>query len=86
MSPLSETGWLPTRIGNALVGYVSYLGMTLWPRPLAVFYPFAAAPAVAAGGRGRPAGGDHRAGRSGRSGDDVIWPSAGFGIWGPSCR
>ncbi len=28
------------RLSNALVGYVSYLGMTLWPRPLAVFYPF----------------------------------------------
>ena len=29
------------RLCNALVGYVSYLGMTLWPRPLAVLYPFA---------------------------------------------
>ncbi len=38
MSPWSGLDWLP-RIGDALVGYVSYLGMTLWPRPLAVFYP-----------------------------------------------
>lgn len=28
------------RIGNALVSYVSYLWMTVWPANLAVFYPF----------------------------------------------
>ncbi|MFZ1932133.1 MAG: tetratricopeptide repeat protein [Thermoguttaceae bacterium] len=30
---------LPARIGNALVSYVDYLGETLWPTDLAVFYP-----------------------------------------------
>jgi Tfp pilus assembly protein PilF len=30
---------LPARIGNALVSYVDYLGKTLWPTNLAVFYP-----------------------------------------------
>ena len=30
---------LPARIGNALVSYVDYLGETLWPANLAVFYP-----------------------------------------------
>ncbi len=30
---------LPARIGNALVSYVDYLGKTLWPSDLAVFYP-----------------------------------------------
>ena len=28
------------RIANALVTYVAYIGKTLWPRPLAVFYPY----------------------------------------------
>jgi protein O-mannosyl-transferase len=27
------------RIANALVSYVKYIGMTIWPRDLAVFYP-----------------------------------------------
>lgn len=31
---------LPARIENALVSYVTYLGQTLWPVRLAVFYPF----------------------------------------------
>jgi len=31
---------LGTRLGNALVAYVTYLGMTLWPARLAVFYPY----------------------------------------------
>jgi Flp pilus assembly protein TadD len=30
---------LPLRIKNALIGYVSYLGATLWPTHLAAFYP-----------------------------------------------
>ena len=30
---------LPLRIKNALIGYVSYLGATLWPAHLAAFYP-----------------------------------------------
>ncbi len=31
---------LASRIGNALVSYVAYLGKTLWPIDLAVFYPY----------------------------------------------
>jgi protein O-mannosyl-transferase len=31
---------LPLRLGNALVSYVKYLWMTLWPSDLAAFYPF----------------------------------------------
>jgi Flp pilus assembly protein TadD len=31
---------LPSRIANALVSYVAYLGKTLWPSDLAVFYPY----------------------------------------------
>ena len=30
---------LPTRLGNAAVACVAYLGKTVWPRGLAVFYP-----------------------------------------------
>ena len=30
---------LQTRIGNALLGYVKYLGKIFWPRGLAAFYP-----------------------------------------------
>ena len=30
---------LGLRIGNALISYVSYLGQTLWPHALAVYYP-----------------------------------------------
>jgi tetratricopeptide (TPR) repeat protein len=46
---------LEARIANALVAYVHYLRLTVWPRNLAVFYPHAAEPglaweAVAAGG------------------------------------
>jgi tetratricopeptide (TPR) repeat protein len=39
------------RVGNALVGYVRYLGKTLWPSRLAVFYPHPAhVPAAQAAG------------------------------------
>ncbi len=33
--------WFPwdTRIGNALVSYLSYIGKMIWPHPLAIFYP-----------------------------------------------
>jgi tetratricopeptide (TPR) repeat protein len=30
---------LPLRLGNAIVSYVAYLGKTVWPANLAVFYP-----------------------------------------------
>ena len=36
---LTETLPAASRISNALVSYVSYLGQTLWPSRLAVFYP-----------------------------------------------
>jgi Flp pilus assembly protein TadD len=48
---LEELSFLP-RLLNALTSYVAYLGMTLWPSGLAVFYPYSAAalsPAKAAG-------------------------------------
>jgi len=32
---------LATRISNALIAYVSYIGKTFWPFSLAVFYPYA---------------------------------------------
>jgi tetratricopeptide (TPR) repeat protein len=34
--------WVPlgARLGNALVGYVTYMGRLLWPTHLAVLYPF----------------------------------------------
>jgi tetratricopeptide (TPR) repeat protein len=32
---------LATRVANALVSYAAYLGKTLWPVDLAVFYPYA---------------------------------------------
>jgi Flp pilus assembly protein TadD len=35
---------LGLRVGNAVVSYVRYLGMTLWPAELAPFYPRAAMP------------------------------------------
>lgn len=31
---------LAVRVGNAIVSYVAYLGMMLWPRNLAVLYPY----------------------------------------------
>jgi tetratricopeptide (TPR) repeat protein len=31
---------LPTRLANALVSYASYVEKTIWPRGLAVFYPY----------------------------------------------
>jgi tetratricopeptide (TPR) repeat protein len=31
---------LPTRLANALISYVTYIGKMLWPRNLAVFYPY----------------------------------------------
>lgn len=34
---------LTTRLGHALVSYISYLGKILWPTHLAVFYPYPAA-------------------------------------------
>jgi len=37
MASLELTPW--SRIGNALVAYVSYLGKMVWPLNLAVFYP-----------------------------------------------
>ena len=40
MSLLGNEATLPARLSNALVGYASYLGMTFWPHPLAVLYPF----------------------------------------------
>jgi tetratricopeptide (TPR) repeat protein len=42
-----ETMPLTWRLENALVSYVIYMGQTLWPRDLAVFYPFFEAPATA---------------------------------------
>lgn len=30
----------PVRLANALVSYVAYLGKTIWPQPLIVFYPY----------------------------------------------
>ena len=33
---------LPTRIGDALISYVAYIGQMLWPAGLAVFYPLPA--------------------------------------------
>jgi Flp pilus assembly protein TadD len=38
---VSETLTLPARLANALVAYVRYLGKTIWPFDLAVFYPHA---------------------------------------------
>jgi tetratricopeptide (TPR) repeat protein len=40
MSLLGDKATFSARLSNALVGYVNYLGMTFWPRPLAVLYPF----------------------------------------------
>jgi tetratricopeptide (TPR) repeat protein len=40
MGLMDTEATFPARLSNAVVGYVSYLGMTFWPRSLAVFYPF----------------------------------------------
>ncbi len=45
---------IPLRLGNALLAYVGYLGKTIWPADLAVFYPhpgatISVAQAIAAG-------------------------------------
>jgi protein O-mannosyl-transferase len=39
MTPLDK-GPLEVRVANALVGYVRYLGKTVWPSDLAIFYPY----------------------------------------------
>ncbi len=39
VSPL-QTLTLGTRLSNAVVGYVLYLGKTFWPSDLSVFYPY----------------------------------------------
>jgi tetratricopeptide (TPR) repeat protein len=31
---------LPTRLGNAIISYAKYLGLTFWPRDLAIIYPY----------------------------------------------
>jgi len=31
---------LETRIANALISYVSYIGKTIWPPPMAILYPY----------------------------------------------
>ena len=36
-----EKGPIEVRLANALVAYVRYLGKTLWPSDLAIFYPYA---------------------------------------------
>jgi tetratricopeptide (TPR) repeat protein len=43
MDWMSYLSW-PTRVANALVSYVTYLGKTLWPSHLAVFYTYALSP------------------------------------------
>jgi tetratricopeptide (TPR) repeat protein len=42
VASLDDLG-LQARVANALLSYLAYLGHTLWPRGLAVFYPYAAA-------------------------------------------
>ena len=37
------------RLANAIIGYVAYLWMTLWPAGLAAFYPLATIPGLAGG-------------------------------------
>jgi Flp pilus assembly protein TadD len=46
LTVLAQAGWksivalpLPERLGNALVGYVRYVGLLAWPVDLAVLYP-----------------------------------------------
>lgn len=39
LTPLSDLTF-PTRLANALVSYVKYMVMTLWPTNLAFFYPY----------------------------------------------
>jgi hypothetical protein len=45
---VAETAVLPLaeRVGNALVSYVAYLWMTIWPSGLAFFYPYRQAPSA----------------------------------------
>lgn len=40
-SAIVDTGSLPLsiRLGNAIISYVAYIGKTLWPAKLAIFYP-----------------------------------------------
>ena len=77
---------LEQRLGNACVSYVLYIGKTIWPARLALFYPHrgAALPAVEAWAR-RAAGARHDPGNSVRAGT-ATWPSAGSGTWGRWCR
>ena len=46
MSDLSMMPW-SSRLTTAVVGYVAYIGMTLWPVGLAAFYPMELYPATA---------------------------------------
>jgi len=47
MEALAHVGF-PTRLENATVSYVKYLGKTFWPHPLALLYPYDAHIAVTA--------------------------------------
>ena len=38
MAGLDVLPW-PTRVANAMIGYVAYVWKTIWPSPLAAFYP-----------------------------------------------
>ena len=42
MAMAADVGF-PVRLGNSAIAYCRYLGKTLWPENLAVFYPFPAA-------------------------------------------
>ena len=77
---------LEWRIENAVVSYVRYLGKTVWPEHLAVFYPHPGAwPAVAVTGSllvlVASAGWC-----CGRRAARPIWLLAGFGFWECWCR
>ena len=45
---VAESAWLPLadRVANALVSYVAYLWMTIWPSGLAFFYPYRLSPSA----------------------------------------
>ena len=45
---VAETVALPLadRVGNALISYVAYLWMTMWPSGLAFFYPYRQSPSI----------------------------------------
>ena len=79
---------MSSRIANALVSYVAYLGQFFYPVGLAVFYPHpgSSLPIWKVLRRAAVVGGHFGGSRGLATTVSLSCSSAGSGIWGCSCR